>query len=204
MTIIYLILFFIIGYFVGSIPFGYLIGRVKNIDIRQSGSGNIGATNVYRKLGLCPAILAGSLDFFKAYFIVLLFFSFNNIPLTLKLILSISPIIGHIFPIWFKFQGGKGVATTFGLLTAVFGWKFIILWLIVWIILLLNTHLMSLINLSMSLALPIILWLHFQTMPAVIFGICLTSTIWWTHRQNIKRLLKGTENKIYFYKLNKK
>lgn len=203
MNIIFLILFFTSGYFAGSIPFGYLIGRIKKIDIRQSGSGNIGATNVYRKLGLCPAILAGSLDFFKAYFIVLLFFSFNNIPLTLKLILSISPILGHIFPIWFKFQGGKGVASTFGLLTAIFGWKFIILWLIVWIILLLTTHLMSLINLLMSLTLPIIFWLQFQTTSAVIFSICLIFVIWWTHQQNIKRLLKGTENKIYFYKLNK-
>ncbi|MDD4136224.1 MAG: glycerol-3-phosphate 1-O-acyltransferase PlsY [Candidatus Shapirobacteria bacterium] len=203
MTIIFLILFFIIGYCVGSIPFGYLIGRVKKIDIRHFGSGNIGATNVYRKLGLWPAILAGSLDFLKSYFVVLVFFSLNNISLSSKLILSISPIIGHIFPIWLKFKGGKGVATIFGLLTAIFGWKFIFLWLIIWLILLLTTHLMSLINLLMSLVLPIIFWLQFQTMSALIFSFCLIFIILWTHRQNIKRLLKGTENKIYFYKLNK-
>jgi glycerol-3-phosphate acyltransferase PlsY len=203
MTIYQIILFFIFGYSIGSIPFGYLIGRIKKIDIRQSGSGNIGATNVYRKLGLWPAILAGSLDFLKAYFIVLLFFSSNNISLTLKLILSISPIIGHIFPIWFKFKGGKGIAPTFGFLAAIFGWKFIVLWLIIWLILLLITHLMSLINLLMSLVLPIVFWQQFQTTSTIIFSICLISIIWWTHRQNIKRLLKGNENKIYFYKLNK-
>ena len=203
MNIMFLILFFTIGYSVGSIPFGYLIGRIKKIDIRQSGSGNIGATNIYRKLGLWPAILVGSLDFFKSYFVVLVFFSLSNISLSSKLILSISPIIGHIFPIWLKFKGGKGIATIFGLLTAVFGWKFIFLWLTIWLILLLTTHLMSLINLLMSLTLPIIFWLQFQTTSAVIFSICLIFIIWWTHQQNIKRLLKGTENKIYFYKLNK-
>jgi len=197
------ILLFMAGYFIGSIPFGYLIGQIKNIDIRQFGSGNIGATNVYRKLGLWPGILVGFLDFFKAYLIVSIIFSFNNIPLSLKLILSISPILGHIFPIWFKFKGGKGVGSTFGLLAAIFGWKFIILWLIIWIILLLTTHLMSLINLFMSLVLPIIFWIQFKTTTAIILGICLTIIIWWTHRQNIKKLLKGTENKIYFYKLNK-
>lgn len=203
MNIMFLILFFTIGYFVGSIPFGYLIGRIKKIDIRQSGSGNIGATNVYRKLGLWPAILVGCLDFLKAYFIVLIFFSINNISLSSKLILSISPVIGHIFPVWLKFKGGKGIATIFGLLTAVFGWKFIFLWLTIWLILLLTTHLMSLINLLMSLTLPIIFWLQFQITSVVIFSICLIFVIWWTHQQNIKRLLKGTENKIYFYKLNK-
>ena len=200
---VYAILFFIFGYLVGSIPFGYLIGRIKNIDIRQLGSGNIGATNVYRNLGLFPGILAGSLDFLKSYFVVLFLFSFNNLPIYLKLILSISPIIGHIFPIWFKFKGGKGVAAIFGLLAAIFGWKFIFAWLIIWLILLLITHLMSLVNLFMSLTLPIIFGIQFKTIAATFFGILLTVIIWLTHRQNIKKLVKGTENKIYLYKFKK-
>jgi len=203
MTAYAIVLFFIFGYSVGSIPFGYLIGRIKNIDIRQFGSGNIGATNVYRNLGLFPGILAGSLDFLKAYLVVSIFFSFNNLPIYLKLILSISPIIGHIFPIWFKFKGGKGVASIFGLLAAIFGWKFIFVWLIIWLILLLITHLMSLVNLFMSLTLPIIFAIQFKTIAATFFGILLTVIIWLTHRQNIKKLAKRTENKIYIYKLNK-
>lgn len=194
---------FTIGYFLGSIPFGYLVGRIKNVDIRQFGSGNIGTTNVFRKFGFIYAFLAGILDLSKAYLFVAIIFSLTNIPSSIKIILSFAPIIGHIFPVWLKFKGGKGVASIFGLLIAIFGWKFTIIWFTIWTFLLLTTHLMSLNNLAMSLTIPLLFWFHFKTITATILGFGFTLIIWWTHRSNIQKLFKGTENKIYLFKNNK-
>lgn len=198
-----IMLFFTIGYLIGSIPFGYLIAKIKKFDIRQFSSGNIGATNIFRKFGLTTGLLVGFLDFFKSYFFVVICFSSINFSTPIKLILSISPIIGHIFPVWLKFKGGKGVSCTYGLIAAIFGWKFILFWVIIWLALLLTTHLMSLTNLIISLIFPIIFTTHFHSPFFGLFGLFLTLTIWWTHRSNIQKLIKHQENKIYFLKTNK-
>jgi glycerol-3-phosphate acyltransferase PlsY len=186
----------VLGYLFGSIPFGYIIGKNKNIDIRKFGSGNIGATNIFRKLGLKTAILVGFLDFMKSYLVAITFLSLNHIPINLRIFISISPIIGHIFPVWLKFKGGKGVSCTFALFAAIFGLKIFAIWAIIWIVLLSTTRLMSLTNLIISLSFPILFYSHFHNFTAAILGLSLTSIIWWTHRQNIKKLLNGTENKL--------
>jgi glycerol-3-phosphate acyltransferase PlsY len=196
MLILNSLLLFIVGYFTGSVPFGYLLGKTKKIDIRKLGSGNIGATNASRQLGLIYGILVGILDFLKSYLFVFLIFSSNYLPLTLKIIISIAPIIGHIFSIWLKFKGGKGVTCTYALFIAIFGWKFFAIWVIIWLVLLLTTRLMSLTNLLISLSFPIFFWIKFHSLVGISVGVGLTLVIWFTHRQNIKRLLAGTENKI--------
>ncbi len=200
MPAIKIIITFLIGYFLGSIPFGYIFSKSKKNDIRQFGSGNIGATNVFRKFGLSSGFLVGLLDFLKSYLFVFVVFNLSDFSLPIKLIITLSPIIGHIFPIWLKFKGGKGVGTTFGLLAAIFGWKFFIIWFIIWLFLLLNIHLMSLINLLMSLLFPFIFWFYFKSTFPVILGLIVTVILWWTHRQNIKKLINKTESKIYLFK----
>lgn len=185
------------GYLIGSIPFGYLIGKMNHIDIRQYGSGNIGATNISRKLGLIKGFLpVGILDFSKAYFFVLFIFSLPNFSLNQKLILSVTPIIGHIFSIFLKFKGGKGVSCTFGFLSAVFGWKFTLIWFIIWLILLASTRYMSLTNIVMLLSTPFSFWQSFHTSFSVVITLFLILLISFTHLKNIKKLLKGEENKL--------
>lgn len=191
------ILFALLGYLIGSIPFGYIIGKINHIDIRQYGSGNIGATNISRKLGLIKGFLpVGILDFSKAYFFTLFIFSLPNFSLIQKLILSVTPILGHIFSIFLKFKGGKGVSSTFGLLSAVFGWKFTLIWFIIWLALLAITRYMSLTNIIMLLSTPFIFWHRFHTPFSVIFAVFLILLISITHLKNIKKILKGEENKL--------
>lgn len=186
----------IIGYLAGSIPFGYLVGKINHIDIRQYGSGNIGATNISRKLGIKGFLTVGILDFLKSYIFTFYIFSLPNLPITVKLILSISPILGHIFSIFLKFKGGKGVTCTYGVLAAIFGWQFISVWFIIWIVILAISRIMSLTNLIMALSLPIIFWLHFKSYPSVIIALFLTITIFLTHKNNIKKLISVKRNKL--------
>jgi glycerol-3-phosphate acyltransferase PlsY len=119
-TTLTVILACIVAYLIGSIPFGLLVARARGINIREVGSGNIGATNITRNLGWKLGALVGILDFLKSFVPVLLarlMFDQND----LVLLVSIMPVLGHIFPVWLKFKGGKGVATIFGLLGAYFG-----------------------------------------------------------------------------------
>ncbi len=195
--IVQFLLLFISGYLLGSIPFGYLIGKLNHIDIRQYGSGNIGATNASRKLGFIKGFLpVGILDFLKSYLFVIFIFSLPIFSPTEKLIISLAPTLGHIFSVFLKFKGGKGVSCTFGLLAAIFGWKFALIWFIIWLSLLAITRYMSLTNIIMLLSTPFFFWQHFQTPFSVMFAIFLILLISFTHLKNIKKLLKGEENKL--------
>ncbi len=125
-------IFFVVGYLVGSIPFGYLIYKLKNNDdIRNYGSGNIGATNVNRLMGKKLGALTLLLDFFKTFLItIFLAYSYGN---ELGVICGFFSILGHIFPIWLKFKGGKGVASFLGLL-AFISWPLTLLFCMTWLI----------------------------------------------------------------------
>lgn len=194
--IFYFFVLFFLGYLLGSIPFGFIIGKINNIDIRQHGSGNIGATNISRKLGIKGFLIVGVLDFLKSYLFVSFIFSLSPFSLTQKLIISLSPILGHIFSIFLRFKGGKGVSCTYGLLIAILGWKFALIWSIIWLVILAISRYMSLTNLIMALSFPIIFWVYFRISTSVVFGIVLTLIIFTTHQQNIKKLIKGEENKL--------
>jgi glycerol-3-phosphate acyltransferase PlsY len=197
MKLIYLAIVFICGYLIGSIPFGYIVGKANHIDIRKFGSGNIGATNVARKLGFFKGFLVvGLLDFLKSYLFITAVFSSTTFSFTEKLILSFSPIVGHVFSVFLNFKGGKGVSCTYGLLAALFGWKFTFFWFLIWMVLLLISRLMSFTNLLMSLSFPYIFWLYFHSISSTVMGLVLTLIIFITHRHNIKKLLKGEENKL--------
>lgn len=190
-----LISLIIFGYLLGSIPWGYLISKAKIIDIRKVGSGSIGGTNVLRALGLKWAALVVILDIVKGVIPAYLAINFLVFDWQIALVV-ISPILGHIFPAWLKFKGGKGVATTLGVLFILLGWKFFLIWLLIWLLVLAVSQIMSFTNLLLASFFPLILWFSSFSLVYYIFGIILAILIWWTHRENLQRIKNGREPKF--------
>lgn len=185
-------LFFIIfAYLLGSIPFGKLIGKKYGIDIQKKGSGNIGFTNSLRTLGLKPAIIVLFADILKGFIptaIALQLFSLNQ-----ALIVAATTILAHIFPIWLKFKGGKGVATSLGILLAISPLLTLIAGSI-FILIFLPTRIVSISSIISSWVLPLIS--YFISPNLTLFFLILAIIITWTHRENIIRLIKGTEKRF--------
>jgi glycerol-3-phosphate acyltransferase PlsY len=181
------------GYLLGSIPFGLIITRLAGTaDIRTIGSGNIGATNVLRtgRKGLAAATLVG--DALKGTVAVLVTYRlYGQDPAVLA---AIGAFLGHVFPIWLKFKGGKGVATYIGILLA-FAWPAVIAFAVIWLAVAAITRYSSLSALIASAAMPVVVWLSQDVQDAQLF-LLLTAMLWFTHRANIVRLLRGTEPKI--------
>lgn len=188
-----LLVFIIASYLIGSIPFGYIIGKLKNIDVRKKGSGNIGGTNVARNLGLKYGILVGILDVSKAILPIYIATPYFPIYGWKMAIISICPVIGHIFPVWLNFKGGKGVSTVAATLFMILGLKYSLIFLGLWIIMLLLIKIMSLNNLIIVLALPFLFWMKTHSYAYLILSFLYIILIWWAHRENIKRLIQGTE-----------
>jgi glycerol-3-phosphate acyltransferase PlsY len=187
----------IVAYLFGSIPVGYLIGKSRGVDIRKLGSGNVGGTNIRRNLGTFWGALVGLLDLLKGFIPAFLARTYFPLPWQ-ALSISLVPIIGHIWPVFLRFKGGKGVATTFGIILAWLGPIFFIGWIVVWYLAVKFQKLMSLINLIMALTLPLFFWVFFHTPWHAIFGGLLCILIWWSHRSNIKRLLAGNETLTHY------
>jgi acyl phosphate:glycerol-3-phosphate acyltransferase len=182
-----------IGYLLGSIPFGVLFTRFAGLgDIRKVGSGNIGATNVLRtgRKGLAAATLLG--DALKGTAAVLLAVSLWG-P-NAAILAGLGAFLGHLFPVWLGFKGGKGVATYIGLLI---GLKPLaaLAFAVIWLGLAFGTRYSSLAALVASAATPVILWSLGEGPMAGVF-VLLTLLLWWKHRENIRRLVAGTEGRI--------
>jgi glycerol-3-phosphate acyltransferase PlsY len=188
------------GYLCGSIPFGLLLTRLAGTqDIRAIGSGNIGATNVLRtgRKGLAAATLIG--DALKGTFAVLLVYwyygsEYRYFAHELALPAAAGAFLGHLFPVWLGFRGGKGVATYIGLLLAM-AWPIAIAFVLIWVAVAAVTRYSSLAALLASAAMPFALWLIGERPEAVLFAL-LTALLWFMHRANIARLVSGTETKI--------
>ena len=185
----------IISYLMGSIPFGLILTRIfLKKDIRDIGSGNIGATNVLRTGNKMVGYITLSLDILKAIIPVI----FVKIYYTEYLyISSLSVFLGHVFPIWLKFKGGKGVATYVGILSCIniyLGVVFGIVWFVIFLIFKYS----SLSSLIGSLSIPIINFFIFKN-EVVFFFVIMFVLIFYTHRENIKRLLNRTESKTKIY-----
>jgi glycerol-3-phosphate acyltransferase PlsY len=191
-NLIFLIIF---GYLLGSIPWGYLISKAKRIDIQKVGSGNIGGTNVLRVLGLKWAALVGILDVIKGIIPAYLAINFLIFDWQIALV-AISPVLGHIFPVWLKFKGGKGVATALGTLFILLGWKHFLVLLLIWFLVLAIFKIISFTNLLMASFFPLILWLSSFSLAYFILGIILAILIWWAHRENLQRIKEGREPKL--------
>ena len=190
-----LILVISISYLMGSIPFGLILTKVfLKKDIREIGSGNIGATNVLRTGNKLIGYLTLILDVLKAV-IPVLYIKFNFPDLVY--ISSLSAFIGHVFPVWLKFKGGKGVATYVGILFSlniIFGLVFGICWLIIFFI----SKYSSLASLIGSLSIPVYI-LILEGLENVFFYVIMFILIFFTHRENIKRLKNKEETKTKIY-----
>ncbi len=183
------------GYLLGSIPFGLLITRVAGLgDIRQIGSGNIGATNVLRTGRKDLALATLLLDSFKAGLAVLLFATLAG-DRNIGLIAGACAFLGHCYPIWLGFKGGKGVATYAGLL--VFASPLALaVGAPIWLGLFALTRISSLSALTAAAFVPAGALLLGETRFAAFILLALSGLVFWTHRANIKRLLDGTEPKF--------
>lgn len=191
LTIIFFSLF--VGFLVGSIPFGYLIPKIfKKIDIRNYGSKNIGFTNVYRTLGFLYGIPVLILDISKGFFITY----FSKELSLISVFVGIGAIFGHLFTPYLRFQGGKGVATTIGVLLALAP-KNLIFSLVIFLIILFIFSYMSLASIFFALSLPLsFLLLKPKDFSIPIFFIIISLLIILKHIPNIKRLIKKEEPKF--------
>jgi acyl phosphate:glycerol-3-phosphate acyltransferase len=184
---------FCFGYLLGSIPFGLLITRLAGTqDLRTIGSGNIGATNVLRTGRKELAALTLLCDALKGTAAVLIAFQFGGQDLAV--LAALGAFLGHLFPIWLKFDGGKGVATFIGLLIA-FAWQAALAFGVTWLVVAGLTRYSSLAGLLASIASVLFLWWDGYLQVAQLFAV-LTVLIWVKHHHNIARLLAGTESKI--------
>jgi acyl phosphate:glycerol-3-phosphate acyltransferase len=188
----YLLSTFIAGYALGSIPFGLVITRLAGLgDLRAIGSGNIGATNVLRTGRWSLAALTLLLDAAKGAAAVLLCSKLNDEAATFA---GLGAFIGHCFPIWLGFRGGKGVATFVGALAAT-AWPIALAFAAIWVAVAFVTRYSSLAALLATAATPMLLAITDQLMAALLFTI-MTAISWVKHRENISRLLSGDERKI--------
>ncbi len=181
------------GYLCGSIPFGVILTRLAGTqDLRSVGSGNIGATNVLRtgNKALAAATLLGDMLKGTAAVLIALYFSGPNHAL----LAGLGAFLGHLFPVWLRFKGGKGVATYIGVLLGL-AWPAALAFCAIWLAVAAVTRYSSLAALIASAATPAVLLATSSGLEPVLFGV-LTVILWITHRDNIARLLQGTEGKI--------
>ncbi|MDC3167198.1 glycerol-3-phosphate 1-O-acyltransferase PlsY [Candidatus Pelagibacter sp.] len=185
----------IISYLMGSIPFGFILTKIfLKKDIREIGSGNIGATNALRTGNKLIGYSTLLLDVIKAILPVL-YVKINHPELIY--IASLCAFLGHVFPVWLKFKGGKGVATYVGILFTInilLGFIFCVSWLLIFLI----SKYSSLSSLIGSLTIPVYIFFNDQISNALFFGIMFV-LIFYTHRENIKRLKNKEESKTKIY-----
>lgn len=195
------------AYLLGSIPTGYLVARARGVDIRQAGSGNIGATNAFRVLGKPAGIVVLGFDALKGFlackFVSGLAYSFLSPPYqqvpesreTLAIVAGIVAILGHNYTCWLKFKGGKGIATTAGVLLALMPYALLTI-LIVWIVVTMTTRYVSLGSLAASITLPFAAWYFADSRRLIGVATIMTVLAVYKHKANIRRLLNGTENRF--------
>ncbi|PAY04987.1 glycerol-3-phosphate acyltransferase [Bradyrhizobium sp. UFLA03-84] len=183
----------LIGYLLGSIPFGMILTRLAGTqDLRTVGSGNIGATNVLRtgRKGLAAATLIG--DMLKGTVAVIIAGTIDG-P-NAAMLAALGAFLGHLFPVWLKFRGGKGVATYLGVLLGLF-WPAALIFAVIWLGTAYTTRYSSLSALIAAFVTPLFLWFFGHNALASLFAV-LTLFLFYMHRENIKRLQAGTEGKI--------
>jgi len=186
----------VLGYFIGSIPFSFIVSKqLGKIDIREHGSGNSGATNVFRTLGKKAGLLAFLGDFVKGYLaasIGLAFFSTTG-----ALICAGMAIIGHCYPVWLKFKGGKGVATSAGMIMAITPLVGAVL-IVTQLSIIYFSRLMSLASIIAAALYPILVFIFGYEPEYIAYSTFIGLFVIYRHRANLKRLLNGTESKLKF------
>lgn len=183
----------------GAVPTSYWVGRsIYQVDLRAVGSGNLGATNTFRALGWKAALPVVLFDMFKGWFPVWFFPPLLTTPsLGWTLAFGSAAIVGHVFSVWVRFRGGKGVATSAGVFLALAPWALVV-GLVVFFGLALGTRYVSLGSLGAALALPLAVALtpHMGGRTLVWFTLGLSAFVIWAHRSNVRRLMNGDEHRF--------
>lgn len=190
----------VIGYAFGCFSTAYLLGKINHIDIRKYGSGNAGTTNALRTLGLKAGVITFLGDLLKALVAIFLIrFLFQNVEINIQLLTlyaGLGVVIGHNFPFYLNFKGGKGIAATVGVMLA-FDWRIALIACLLFIISVAITRYVSVGSLLISLIFPIGIFLFYNgNIHMLIVSIVFTVLAFIKHQENIKRLRKGTENKL--------
>jgi glycerol-3-phosphate acyltransferase PlsY len=195
----------LVAYLLGSIPTGFLVAKARGVDIRTVGSGNIGATNAFRVLGKGLGIFVLLMDALKGYVAVqvgalVVSELLPGVPLEyLRITAGIAAILGHNFTCWLHFKGGKGIATSAGVLIALVPLALAII-LTIFIILFLVTRYVSVGSIAAAFALPFATWFTQHDIGLTVVMAAIGALAILKHRKNIQRLLNGTENRIQFRK----
>jgi glycerol-3-phosphate acyltransferase PlsY len=185
------IIVMIFSYLLGSIPSGYIVGALAGVDIRKAGSGNIGATNVARVIGKKRGLLTLIADIGKGFIPVFVASQIGFSHTTVAFV-AILAFLGHLYPVFLKFQGGKGVATALGALLALAPMATVIL-MVIFALVAVSSRLVSLSSIVAALAAPITLWSLSYSPPIIAMGVFFAVMIIVRHRDNIRRLVAGTE-----------
>ncbi|MFA7369554.1 MAG: glycerol-3-phosphate 1-O-acyltransferase PlsY [Kiritimatiellales bacterium] len=195
MTVVTVIFLAALAYIIGSIPFGLLISKAKGVDIRKQGSGNIGATNVLRCLGKPLGITCFVLDALKGFLPAALFPMIGKLDPTFGILFGTAAILGHNFPVFLKFKGGKGVATSAGVLLGVAPLA-VVIGLIAWVVVFYASGYVSLGSIIAALVVVITGWTAGYG-PVIAIALTLLGGLTiYRHRTNIQRLAAGTEHKF--------
>jgi len=181
----------VFAYLLGSIPSGYILGKFAGVDVRQVGSGNVGATNVAREVGKWQGILTLMADALKGVIPVSIGLAMTLAPAAIAAIAA-AAFLGHLYPIFLQFRGGKGVATGLGALLVIAPLAALLL-IAIFVVVVLLTRLVSLSSMIAAALAPFALWIFVQPPAIVLLGAFLAAMIVWRHRGNIQRLLTGTE-----------
>jgi glycerol-3-phosphate acyltransferase PlsY len=191
-----IVLFVLLAYGLGSLPTSYLVGRLRGTDLREHGSGNLGATNVYRVLGAGAAVPVVIVDVAKGFVPAAMFPGWDGMAgAGLAVAYGLAGIAGHVWPFTLRFRGGKGVATGAGVLLALAPLTTLIA-LLVWIGIVSLTRYVSVGSIVTATLVPL-LAVAFEA-PATTVGFCAVVAVfvWWTHRENLRRLMAGTEHRF--------
>ena len=185
------------AYLIGAIPFGFLIGKMRGVDVRTVGSKNIGATNVYRTVGHKWGFLAFFCDFLKGFLPVFLALRFvSSVNANLPVYVGLACVVGHTLTVFMKFRGGKGVATAFGMMVALATYPALLAFgvfvVTVWI-----SHYISLGSMLAAASLAVLVWMFPCLLAVRIIAALIAVFVIVKHKSNIQRLVKGCENKIY-------
>ena len=196
-----LFVFIISGYLIGSISGSLLLGKFKKVDIRNLGSGNAGATNAFRSVGPLFALGTLLIDIMKGYLPVILFSPYIDMSLDqdlIKILIGVSSVLGHVYPIFYSFKGGKGAGTLLGVIAAIFP-SSISLVFSIWILVLIFTGYVGLSTIFAGLTL--VVSTYFWYIPGIysafgFFTILISIFLIFTHRSNISRMIEGKENQF--------
>ena len=190
----------VLAYLLGSIPSGYLAGRLRGIDIREVGSKNVGATNVFRSLGKGIGLLVMAADIAKGIAAVALAVGLTDDPW--PLLAGGAAILGHVFPVWLGFRGGKGVAVTAGVTIGLMPLAAVVM-IPVWILIVAVTRYVSVASIAAAIGLTPVAWALGASWPTVVFAGLVSAAVLWRHRGNVARLRRGTELRLDFRRARK-